>query len=49
MKTKKVIANVFVGLVNGACLIGFFSFSPVGFILGGLGALGIIGQVILNK
>lgn len=48
-KTKKVIANIFVGLVNAVCFVGLFSFTPAGFVLGGLGVLGVIGQVMLNK
>lgn len=48
-KTKKVLANIFVGAVNAVCLIALFDFSTLGFVLGGLGVLGIIGQVMLNK
>ena len=48
-KTKKIVANVFVGMVNAVCFLALCSLTPAGFILGGLGVLGVIGQVMLNK
>ena len=49
MEKKKVIANVLTALPIAVCFVGLFSLNLVGFVLGGIGVLGIVGQVLLNK
>lgn len=49
MKKKKTVANILAALPTVACFVGLLSLNTTGFILGGLGVLGIIGQVMINK
>lgn len=49
MKGKKIFANVLTALPIIVCFVALCSFTPAGFIIGGIGALGVIGQVMLNK
>lgn len=49
MEKNKTLANILTALPIAVCFVGFFSFNLVGFVLGGIGALGIVGQVLLNK
>ena len=49
MKGKKTVANILTALPIAVCFVGFLSFNLVGYILGGIGVLGIIGQTMLNK
>ena len=49
MEKKKTLANIFTALPIAVCFVGLLAFTPTGFILGGIGILGVIGQVMLNK
>ena len=48
MSTMKFFANIFVAVVNFACMFCFLAFSTMGNIIGCLGILGVIGQVLFN-
>jgi hypothetical protein len=48
MKARKFFANLFVGLVNATCLFTFFACNVEGLVIGGIGVLGVIGQILLN-
>lgn len=49
MEKKKTLANILTALPIAVCFVGLLALTPVGFVLGGIGILGVIGQVMLNK
>ena len=49
MKTKKIIANILAALPIIVCFVALCALSPLGFVMGGIGVLGIIGLIMLNK
>ena len=49
MEKKKTLANILTALPIAVCFVGLLALNPVGFVLGGIGVLGVIGQVMLNK
>lgn len=49
MEKKKTFANILTALPITVCFVGLLALTPVGFVLGGIGVLGIIGQAMLSK
>jgi len=49
MEKNKTLANILTALPIAVCFVGLLSFNLVGLVLGGIGVLGIVGQVLLNK
>ena len=48
-KTKKILANILISLPICVCIVATFSGTTLGYCLGILAILGIIGIIMLNK